>query len=85
MLRVVARYADWWNLVGAPPESYAHKISVLERHCADVDRDPAEIERRWADDPIARAATRLPANFCAEAEIRLNNEIDAIVAELIAS
>jgi alkanesulfonate monooxygenase SsuD/methylene tetrahydromethanopterin reductase-like flavin-dependent oxidoreductase (luciferase family) len=46
-LRVVAQYADWWNLVGNPPESYAHKISVLERHCADVGRDPAEIRKTW--------------------------------------
>ena len=42
-LRSVARHADMWNaqleLAEAP-----HKIEVLRAHCADVGRDPAEIE-----------------------------------------
>lgn len=47
MLRVVAEYADWWNLVGVSPQKYAHKIEVLHRHCAQVGRDPAEIRKTW--------------------------------------
>lgn len=47
MLRVVANHADWWNLVGVSPETYAHKIEVLHRHCAAVNRDPAEIRKTW--------------------------------------
>jgi alkanesulfonate monooxygenase SsuD/methylene tetrahydromethanopterin reductase-like flavin-dependent oxidoreductase (luciferase family) len=43
-LRTVARYADMWNMSGRP-ERVKHKIDVLEQHCADVGRDPAEIER----------------------------------------
>lgn len=43
-LRTVARYADLWNaqvsLADAP-----HKLAVLDRHCAEVGRDPADIER----------------------------------------
>jgi len=42
-LRLVARYADACNLFGEAPVIH-HKVEVLERHCADVDRDPAEIE-----------------------------------------
>jgi alkanesulfonate monooxygenase SsuD/methylene tetrahydromethanopterin reductase-like flavin-dependent oxidoreductase (luciferase family) len=38
MLRLVARYADWWN-IGRPPATYAHKLDVLRKHCADVGRD----------------------------------------------
>ena len=43
-LRIAARFADQWNIPGATPELLAHKIEVLHRHCADVGRDPAEIE-----------------------------------------
>lgn len=43
-LRLVARYADAWNTFG-PPENFAHKNEVLDRWCADVGREPGEIER----------------------------------------
>jgi F420-dependent oxidoreductase-like protein len=42
-LRLVARYGDACNLMG-PPDEVAHKVQVLQRHCADVGRDPTEIE-----------------------------------------
>jgi F420-dependent oxidoreductase-like protein len=44
-LRLVARYADACNLFALDPSEVAHKLEVLERHCADADRDPAEIKR----------------------------------------
>ncbi|MCG3206555.1 MAG: Phthiodiolone/phenolphthiodiolone dimycocerosates ketoreductase [Anaerolineae bacterium] len=47
MLRVVARHADWWNLVGVTPEKYAHKIEVLRCRCAEVGRDPNSIRKTW--------------------------------------
>ncbi len=43
-LKLTARYADLWNGFG-PPETYAHKCRVLDKWCAQVGRDPAEIER----------------------------------------
>jgi alkanesulfonate monooxygenase SsuD/methylene tetrahydromethanopterin reductase-like flavin-dependent oxidoreductase (luciferase family) len=43
-LRIAARWADQWNAPGASPDVLAHKIAVLHRHCADVGRDPGEIE-----------------------------------------
>jgi F420-dependent oxidoreductase-like protein len=43
-MRIAATYADEWN-VWSDPELFAHKVSVLERHCAEVDRDPGEIHR----------------------------------------
>lgn len=42
-LRLVARYADWWNYNSSTLEEYAHKLSVLKRHCQAIGRDPAEI------------------------------------------
>jgi F420-dependent oxidoreductase-like protein len=43
-LRLVARYADATNVFGGP-EAIAHKYEVIRRHCADIGRDPDEIER----------------------------------------
>jgi F420-dependent oxidoreductase-like protein len=43
-LRIAARWADQWNAPGASPDVLAHKIEVLHRHCADVGRDPKQIE-----------------------------------------
>jgi F420-dependent oxidoreductase-like protein len=42
-LRVVARWAQWWDALRTDPETWRHKREVLEGHCAEVGRDPAEI------------------------------------------
>jgi F420-dependent oxidoreductase-like protein len=43
-LRVVAEHADVWNVIGSV-EEVVRKASVLDQHCADVGRNPAEIKR----------------------------------------
>ncbi len=43
-LKITARFADLWNGFG-PPETWARKSRVLDDWCAEVGRDPAEIER----------------------------------------
>ena len=43
-MRIAARYADEWNSWGLP-DLMAHKSEVLDRHCAEIGRDPAEIKR----------------------------------------
>jgi len=43
-LRTVARFADYWNVAGAP-DVLARKNAILAEHCAAVDRDPASIIR----------------------------------------
>jgi F420-dependent oxidoreductase-like protein len=53
-LRLVAKYADACNPMGAP-DAVAHKIDVLRRHCDDVGRDPNEIE-------VTTMFRNLPAN-----------------------
>ncbi|MFB7056930.1 LLM class F420-dependent oxidoreductase [Streptomyces vinaceus] len=42
-LRMVAEHADIWHAF-QDPATLRHKLSVLHRHCADVGRDPAQIE-----------------------------------------
>ncbi len=55
-LRVVAKFADEWNVVGSP-SMYAKKARVLEEHCRAIGRDPKSIRRSaamplvMADDP----------------------------------
>jgi F420-dependent oxidoreductase-like protein len=48
-LRLVAQYADACNLFDIPGTPYqgglARKLDILRRHCRDVGRDPAEIEK----------------------------------------
>lgn len=43
-LRIVARYADEWNIWGLPAQ-LAAKGAVLDRRCEEAGRDPAEIAR----------------------------------------
>jgi F420-dependent oxidoreductase-like protein len=43
-LRTAARHADIINVAGTP-EQVKHKIEVLEGHCRDAGRDPAEITK----------------------------------------
>ena len=42
-LRIVARWADGWNVPFVSAEDFARKRGVLLRHCDDVGRDPGEI------------------------------------------
>jgi probable F420-dependent oxidoreductase len=42
-LRLVAQHADIWHSFG-DAETVERKTGILKRHCADVGRDPAEIE-----------------------------------------
>jgi len=60
-LRVVAEHADVWNAIGRNPTGQPrggipelnHKLAVLDRHCADVGREPASI-RRSVQVPLMR-------------------------------
>ena len=45
-LRIVAEHATGWNTFLMPHDEYRHKLDVLERHCADVGRDPGEIRKQ---------------------------------------
>lgn len=42
-LRTVARWAQHWNLPSGDAEVLVAKRAVLEAHCAEIGRDPAEI------------------------------------------
>ena len=65
-LRLVAQYADACNLFGEP-DVVRHKIDVLHQHCADLDRDPTEIE-----------ITHLSPILCAPDGDRLRQRVDEL-------
>lgn len=56
-LRIVARDADIWNGEG-DPATYAHKSTVLDRHCAEIGRDPLAIRRTVGVQPACIRSTR---------------------------
>jgi alkanesulfonate monooxygenase SsuD/methylene tetrahydromethanopterin reductase-like flavin-dependent oxidoreductase (luciferase family) len=65
MLRLVAERADIWTAPGPPHgslEFLADRSRMLDRHCADLGRDPIEVTRSvqlmfTADDPAAARQT----------------------------
>lgn len=44
-LRIVARYADAWNMAGGSPAEMAELSGVLDQHCSEVGRNASEIRR----------------------------------------
>jgi probable F420-dependent oxidoreductase len=56
-LRIAARYANIIHTFG-DAETFAHKMHVLDNWCAEINRDPREIERSCATQKFATAAQR---------------------------
>jgi F420-dependent oxidoreductase-like protein len=54
-LRIVARHADLWNAYGSPA-SLAASDAILRERCAEVGRDPDEIERTVTLNVVVRPA-----------------------------
>ncbi len=52
-LRTTARYADAWN-TGGSPEDLIRRDAILRERCAEIGRDPDEIERTLSDWLIIR-------------------------------
>jgi alkanesulfonate monooxygenase SsuD/methylene tetrahydromethanopterin reductase-like flavin-dependent oxidoreductase (luciferase family) len=69
---------DMWNAMGRP-EKLRHKAVVLERHCAEVGRDPAAIERTVGCKPVIRD-TEAEARRVWEAQMAHNRTPMANVA-----
>jgi len=70
-LRYTAEFADIWHGFGQP-DVIRHKNQVLDRHCADIGRDPSEIQRssgvsparvELGDQVVAAGATMVTLAF----------------------
>ena len=47
MLRLVAKYADEWNVSSSGVDRYRRMIKEFERACAEVGRAPSAVRRSW--------------------------------------
>ena len=47
MLKLVARYADGWNIAWTKPEEYVQKLKDFEQACQQEGRDPSQVRRSW--------------------------------------
>jgi len=47
-LRLVARYADWWNFNSCTAKEYARKVVILKKHCDEVGRNFTEIKLTYS-------------------------------------
>jgi F420-dependent oxidoreductase-like protein len=73
-LRMVAEYADVWNAPGGEPAAIAEASAILDRHCADIGRDPAQIRR----------SVQIPAREDADTLLRTVEEFTRIgITELL--
>lgn len=92
-LRIAARFANEWNVWGTP-ELLRRKSAILDQHCADVGRNPAEIGRSavallaLTDDPAVIERTRrtgrpVIAGNVAEVKQQIRDYAAAGVGEII--
>jgi alkanesulfonate monooxygenase SsuD/methylene tetrahydromethanopterin reductase-like flavin-dependent oxidoreductase (luciferase family) len=70
-LATVARYADIWN-VGEELDVLRHKEAVLRRWCAEVGRNPNEIERNFNAGVVVIRRTRAAAEAMAREILRVS-------------
>lgn len=56
-LRVVAKYADWWNASDVPPEEYNEVLGILAGHCRAIGRNPDAIVKTYLAECVAVAGT----------------------------
>ena len=47
IVKVAAEFADNFNVLGGSPDSYRERMSILDRYCRELGRDPDEIRRSW--------------------------------------
>ncbi len=57
MLRLAARYADWWDIGRVTPEEYRKYVKNMEQACAEVGRDPLTLGRSCWFELCSCAAT----------------------------
>ena len=47
MLRLTAKYADWWNVSSTSLARYRPMVEKLEQYCLEFGREPATIRKTW--------------------------------------
>jgi alkanesulfonate monooxygenase SsuD/methylene tetrahydromethanopterin reductase-like flavin-dependent oxidoreductase (luciferase family) len=75
MLRLTARYADWWNVSSTGVKGYQRILRDFERACMEVGRDPAQVRRSWGGGCVC-APTQQAAAAIAGDRYNANNDDD---------
>jgi alkanesulfonate monooxygenase SsuD/methylene tetrahydromethanopterin reductase-like flavin-dependent oxidoreductase (luciferase family) len=83
-LRLVAKYADWWNIPGGTLANYARKLEILRHHCVAVGRDYDTIVKTWSAEAIAVAETEVEAQRIAAASPYNSHSIVGTPAQVAA-
>lgn len=64
LLRLTAKYADWWNVSSLGVDGYRSLVKECERACLEVGRDPSTLKQTWSGG-CACAATQEEAQALA--------------------
>ena len=75
MMRLTAKYADWWNVSSTGIQGYRRMAEAFERACAEVGRDPSTVRRSWGGG-CACAPTQAEAEVFAGGLYSADNAFD---------
>jgi alkanesulfonate monooxygenase SsuD/methylene tetrahydromethanopterin reductase-like flavin-dependent oxidoreductase (luciferase family) len=75
MLRLTAKYSDWWNVSSTGVETYRGMVKRFESACAEVGRDPSTVRRSWGGG-CACAPTEAEAKVLAGDRVSADDEED---------
>jgi alkanesulfonate monooxygenase SsuD/methylene tetrahydromethanopterin reductase-like flavin-dependent oxidoreductase (luciferase family) len=75
MLRLTAKYADWWNVSSTSSKQYRLLVEAFERACAEIGRDSASVRRSWIGG-CACAASQAEAEKLTEGRWRADDDED---------
>ena len=75
MLNLTAKYADEWNVSSAGLIKYCRLVEEFDRACAEVNRDPATVQRSWCGG-CSCAPTQIEADSFAGDRYSANNPED---------
>jgi alkanesulfonate monooxygenase SsuD/methylene tetrahydromethanopterin reductase-like flavin-dependent oxidoreductase (luciferase family) len=76
------RYADACNILVPDPGQSRHKIDVLRRHCEDIGRDEAEIEKTSLVEIDLRPGRMGPVDVVALARAQRDEAIDHLIVNM---
>jgi F420-dependent oxidoreductase-like protein len=81
-LRLVAQYADACNILVPDPGESGRKLEVLKRHCDEVGRDYAEIEKTSLVETDLRPGRMMPADVVTALRDQAEQGIEHVIVNL---
>ena len=81
-LRLVARYGDACNFLVLAPHEIRAKLEVLRAHCAELGRDPAEIEVTALDEIDLRPGRMSVADVVARARAQADAGVQHLIVNM---